>query len=107
MSPSYISYYAAARCKYNHVHCVFRFILLATQNGLLSIWGLICALTGSALCDKAGRRPLFLTAISGMLIFWTLQTVCFAVDSIYHDINAGYVVIAMICAFIMHPCLTR
>ena len=43
---------------------------------------------------------------SGMLISWTLQTVCFAVDSIYHDINAGDAVIAMICAFIMHPRLT-
>ncbi|KAF8547609.1 MFS general substrate transporter [Imleria badia] len=77
-------------------------------NGILNIWSLICALAGSALCDKVGRRPLFLTAISGrggdafncldsgMLIFWTLQTVCFAVDSIYHDINAGYAVVAMI-----------
>ncbi|KAG8214166.1 major facilitator superfamily domain-containing protein [Butyriboletus roseoflavus] len=65
-------------------------------NGILGIWSLICALTGSALCDKVGRRPLFLTAISGMLLFWALQTVCFAVDSIYHDINAGYVVIVMI-----------
>ncbi|KAH0828103.1 hypothetical protein J3R83DRAFT_3763 [Lanmaoa asiatica] len=65
-------------------------------NGFLNIWSLICALTGSVLCDKAGRRPLFLTAISGMLLFWTLQTVSFAVDSTYHDINAGYAVIAMI-----------
>lgn len=39
----------------------------------------------------------------GMLIFWTLQTVCFAVDSIYHDINAGYAVIVMICTFIICP----
>lgn len=100
-------------------------MLLARQNGILNIWSLICALTGSALCDKVGRRPLFLTAISGMqshrqvvtvmslivltvgmLLFWTLQTVCFAVDSIYHDINAGYAVIVMICAFIIHPFLT-
>ncbi|KIJ60061.1 hypothetical protein HYDPIDRAFT_161558 [Hydnomerulius pinastri MD-312] len=65
-------------------------------NGILNIWSLICALTGSMLCDKVGRRPLFLIAISGMLVFWTLQTVCFAVDSIETNITAGHAVIAMI-----------
>ena len=48
---------------------------------------------------------LLIVLIAGMLLFWTLQTVCFAVDSIYDDINAGYAVIAMICAFIFHPLL--
>ncbi|KAG9309327.1 putative hexose transporter [Chiua virens] len=51
---------------------------------------------GTALCDKAGRRPLFLISAFGMLITWTLQTACFAVDTIHHDIKAGYAVIAMI-----------
>lgn len=64
---SYITYYATARCKYNTTLIIISSILLlAPQNGILNIWSLICALTGSALCDKVGRRPLFLTAISGV-----------------------------------------
>ncbi|KAG9316895.1 general substrate transporter [Chiua virens] len=65
-------------------------------NGILTVWSLMCGLTGSALCDKVGRRPLFLIAIFGMLGTWILQTACFAVDSIHHDIKVGYAVIALI-----------
>ncbi|KAH7928914.1 hypothetical protein BV22DRAFT_164149 [Leucogyrophana mollusca] len=68
-------------------------------NGILSIWSFICALTGGLLCDRVGRRPLFLIAISGMLVFWTLQTICFAVDSEKGNITAGHAYIAMIFMF--------
>ncbi|EGO00445.1 hypothetical protein SERLA73DRAFT_107562 [Serpula lacrymans var. lacrymans S7.3] len=68
-------------------------------NGCLSIWSFICGMTGGLLCDKAGRRLLFLTSSLGMLLFWTLQTICFAVDNEDGDLNAGYGYIAMIFLF--------
>ncbi|KAH7928916.1 general substrate transporter [Leucogyrophana mollusca] len=65
-------------------------------NGLLSIWSLVVGLTGSLLCDKAGRRTIFLTSVIGMIVFWTLQTACFAVDSQTGNLAAGHAVIVMI-----------
>ncbi|KDQ55566.1 hypothetical protein JAAARDRAFT_195418 [Jaapia argillacea MUCL 33604] len=81
-------------------------------NGLLNIYNFCIAMVASVLCDKAGRRLLFITStvgvsssfpdprylprlaltragnmFSGMLIFWTLQTVCFALYSEY-DLTA-------------------
>ncbi|KIJ60060.1 hypothetical protein HYDPIDRAFT_190230 [Hydnomerulius pinastri MD-312] len=77
-------------------------------NGCLSIWSLILGVTGSLLCDKAGRRGIFLTSTIGMLVFWTLQTICFAIDVQTGNLAAGHAVIAMIflyqgfygCAFV-------
>ncbi|KAH7916624.1 general substrate transporter [Hygrophoropsis aurantiaca] len=77
-------------------------------NGILSIWSLVVGLTGSLLCDKAGRRTIFLTSAIGMIVFWALQTACFAVDSQTGNITAGHAVIVMIflyqgfygCAFV-------
>ncbi|KAH7928915.1 general substrate transporter [Leucogyrophana mollusca] len=68
-------------------------------NAVLNIWGFICAITGGMLCDRVGRRPLFLTSISGMIVFWTLQTICFAIDSEQGNIAAGHAFIAMIFLF--------
>ncbi|KAI0093090.1 general substrate transporter [Irpex rosettiformis] len=65
-------------------------------NGLLNIFNLIMALTGGLLCDRAGRRPLFILSTVGMFIFWTLQTVCFALYSEHGNIAAAHTFIAMI-----------
>jgi len=44
-------------------------------NGTLQIWGFLIAVACSMLVDKAGRRPLFLIGMAGMLgayIIWTI-----------------------------------
>ncbi|KAG6840472.1 hypothetical protein C0991_006498 [Blastosporella zonata] len=43
-------------------------------NGILQIWNLGWALFASFMVDRIGRRVLFLTSASGMIIFYTLQT---------------------------------
>ncbi|EIW83369.1 hexose transporter [Coniophora puteana RWD-64-598 SS2] len=68
-------------------------------NGGMSIWSFICGITGGLLCDKAGRRTLFLTSMSGMIVFWMLQTVLFAVDVQTNNLLAGHALIAMMFLF--------
>ncbi|KAF9050548.1 general substrate transporter [Panaeolus papilionaceus] len=65
-------------------------------NGFLNIFNFIIAIVAGFLCDKVGRRPLFLISCGGMLLFWTLQTICFALYAQGGDLNAGHTVIAMI-----------
>jgi MFS family permease len=48
-------------------------------NGILQIWNFILALGAAALVDKIGRRTLFLTSGVGMFVFFSAQTICFAV----------------------------
>ncbi|KIY62646.1 general substrate transporter [Cylindrobasidium torrendii FP15055 ss-10] len=48
-------------------------------NGILTIWNLIWALLAAFTCDKFGRRPLFLWSTGGMLLFFSCETICFAV----------------------------
>ncbi|PPQ80209.1 hypothetical protein CVT25_003562 [Psilocybe cyanescens] len=45
-------------------------------NGILNIWNFIIAIGAGFLCERVGRRRLFMTSTIGMLIFWTLQSVC-------------------------------
>ncbi|KAH9484820.1 Lactose permease [Psilocybe cubensis] len=47
-------------------------------NGILNIWNFIIAIGAGFLCERVGRRRLFMTSTIGMLIFWTLQSVCLA-----------------------------
>ncbi|KAF4607454.1 hypothetical protein EYR38_001526 [Pleurotus pulmonarius] len=68
-------------------------------NGILQIWNLTWALLGAALCDRAGRRPLFLVSTAGMAIFFTLQTVCSAQFAIHGSTAAAHAVIAFIFLF--------
>ncbi|KAF7291135.1 MFS domain-containing protein [Mycena indigotica] len=68
-------------------------------NGILSIWSLICALTASSMVDRFGRRPLFLTSISLMTLFLTLQTVCFGRFRVAGDIHAAHGALAFIFLF--------
>ncbi|PPQ83376.1 hypothetical protein CVT26_012752 [Gymnopilus dilepis] len=66
-------------------------------NGILNIFNFIVAIVAGFLCERAGRRLLFMTSTIGMLVFWTLQSVCF---SLYSQDNskkgAAHTVIAMI-----------
>ncbi|KAG8214167.1 general substrate transporter [Butyriboletus roseoflavus] len=65
-------------------------------NGLLNIFNFIVAIGAGCCCDRVGRRPLFLTSCVGMIIFWTAQTICFAIDQQTGNIAAGHAVIVFI-----------
>ncbi|KAF8527615.1 general substrate transporter [Hysterangium stoloniferum] len=68
-------------------------------NGILQIWNLAWALSASALCDKAGRRKLFLSSCVGMLVFFVMQTVCSAQFALTRSKQAANAVIAFIFLF--------
>lgn len=68
-------------------------------NGILQIWNLFWALLAAFLCDKIGRRKLFLTSVVGMLIFFIFQTVCSALFAQNGNTNAAHAVIAFIFLF--------
>ncbi|CAM0139080.1 hypothetical protein VKS41_007892 [Umbelopsis sp. WA50703] len=65
-------------------------------NGILQIWNFICAVTAALAVDRVGRRPLWIWSTAGMLLFFTLQTVCTAVYSEHGVGSAGTASIAMI-----------
>ena len=65
-------------------------------NGILQIWNLIIAMSASFLVERLGRRFLFLTSCTGMLIFFTLQTVCSALFAQNGSQGAAHAVIAFI-----------
>ncbi|THG97857.1 hypothetical protein EW026_g4236 [Hermanssonia centrifuga] len=68
-------------------------------NGILNIFNFVIATTAGLLCDRIGRRPLFIASTIGMFVFWTLQTVCFALYSVHGNIAAAHTFIAMIFLF--------
>ncbi|KAF9012535.1 general substrate transporter [Cyathus striatus] len=68
-------------------------------NGILNIYNIIICIFASIFCDKIGRRPLFLISTGGMLLFWTLETVCFALYSEHGTPAAAHTFIAMIFLF--------
>ncbi|KAI0061817.1 hexose transporter [Artomyces pyxidatus] len=47
-------------------------------NGILQIWNLFWAVGASLMIDRAGRRLWFLTSCAGMLVCFTIQTICTA-----------------------------
>ncbi|THH28083.1 hypothetical protein EUX98_g6106 [Antrodiella citrinella] len=65
-------------------------------NAFLNMWSLILAVLGGAFCDRFGRRPIFLTSTVGMLVFFTLQTVCTSQYALHGNKAAGNAVVAMI-----------
>lgn len=66
-------------------------------NAFLNMWSLILAVLGGMYCDRFGRRPIFLTSTVGMLIFFTLQTICTSQYALHGNKAAGNAVVAMIC----------
>ncbi|EPQ52118.1 hexose transporter [Gloeophyllum trabeum ATCC 11539] len=65
-------------------------------NGILQIWNLFWACGASFMVDRAGRRMLFLTSAGGMLLFWTVQTICVALFAEHRSPDAAHSVIAFI-----------
>ncbi|OCT44144.1 Lactose permease [Cladophialophora carrionii] len=68
-------------------------------NGGMVIMSLIVSCTCALLCDRVGRRPLFLAATLGMLLCFIIWTIC---SAIYQDTGnkaAGQAVIAFIWIF--------
>ena len=68
-------------------------------NGILQIWNLFIAVIASFLVDRAGRRVLFIGSCIGMLVFFTLQTICSALFAQHGDTGAAHSVIAFIFLF--------
>ncbi|KZT22563.1 general substrate transporter [Neolentinus lepideus HHB14362 ss-1] len=68
-------------------------------NGLLNIWNFIIAIVAGLLCERVGRRTLFIISTLGMVVFWTLQTVCLSQYSLHNNLAAGHAVIAFIFLF--------
>ncbi|KAI0074450.1 hexose transporter [Panus rudis PR-1116 ss-1] len=68
-------------------------------NGILAIWNLCWAVFASTLVDRVGRRILFLTSAGGMLLFFTMQTVCSAQYALHGQPAASHAVIAFIFLF--------
>jgi hypothetical protein len=68
-------------------------------NGILQIWNLFWAVGASFMVDRAGRRLLFLSSCIGMLVFFTMQTVCSAQFALHGSDAAAHAVIAFIFLF--------
>jgi len=68
-------------------------------NGCLTIMSLIVSVSCAFLIDKFGRRALFLAATLGMLITFTLWTVCTALYDLKGNLAAGKAVIGFIFLF--------
>ncbi|KAI0746168.1 general substrate transporter [Earliella scabrosa] len=68
-------------------------------NGILNIYNFIIAIIAGLICDKVGRRPLFIASTIGMFVFWVLQTACFALYSEHGNVTAAHAFIAMIFLF--------
>ncbi|KAG8902195.1 hypothetical protein FRB99_004777 [Tulasnella sp. 403] len=72
---------------------------VATQNlinGILQIYNFLVAIGAGLLCDRVGRRVLFLSSNVGMLLFFCMQTICSARYAITGSKSAGNAVIAAI-----------
>ena len=68
-------------------------------NGILQIWNLAWAVAAASLVERIGRRVLFISSCTGMLLFFTLQTVCSARYAITGSESAAHAVIAFIFLF--------
>lgn len=68
-------------------------------NGILQIWNLFWAMLASFMVERIGRRILFLASVAGMLLFFTLQTICSALFAQHGSSAAAHSVIAFIFLF--------
>ncbi|KAI0087344.1 general substrate transporter [Irpex rosettiformis] len=68
-------------------------------TGILAIWNLFWAVGASFAVERVGRRLLFISSCIGMLLFFTLQTICSAQYAIHGSNGAAHAVIAFIFLF--------
>ncbi|KAG9195479.1 hypothetical protein G6011_00600 [Alternaria panax] len=68
-------------------------------NGGLQIYVWLLACGAALLCEKAGRRRIFLTSTSLMLAFMVLITICSVLYSATGSASAGYAVIVFLFIF--------
>jgi len=68
-------------------------------NGFLNIANFLCAITAALLCEKIGRRRLFIASCSLMLLFWSMLTLGIALYAQNEDKRAAYAVVAFIFLF--------
>ncbi|KZS92516.1 hexose transporter [Sistotremastrum niveocremeum HHB9708] len=68
-------------------------------NAFLNMWSLLWAVGGGLFCDRFGRRTLFLCSTAGMLLFFTLQTICSSLYAQHGKKAAGDAVILWIFLF--------
>lgn len=68
-------------------------------NGSLNTYNFFVTITAGFNCTRVGRRPLLLTSCGGMIIFWTIQTICFSIHQNTGSVPAGYAVVAFIFLF--------
>ena len=68
-------------------------------SSILAIWNLCWAVLASFLCERLGRRFLFITSAAGMLIFFTFQTICSAQYALHGSAASAHAVIAFIFLF--------
>ncbi|TFY73153.1 hypothetical protein EWM64_g10859, partial [Hericium alpestre] len=68
-------------------------------NGVLNIFNFFVALIAGLLCDKIGRRVLFITSTVGMLVFWIIQTICLSLYEQHGNPMVGRSVIGMIFCY--------
>lgn len=68
----------------------------AGLNGGLQIWNWLMAIGGSLLCERLGRRFLWLTSAIGMLLCYAAITACSAVYAKTEAKGAGYATIALL-----------
>jgi sugar porter (SP) family MFS transporter len=69
-------------------------------NGGLQIYNWFLAFGAALLSERAGRRHLFLTSASTMLLFMILVTICSALYSTTRSVTAGYAVIVFLFLFL-------
>jgi sugar porter (SP) family MFS transporter len=68
-------------------------------NGGLTILSLIVSVSCALLCDRVGRRPLFIAATASMCVTFVIWTICSSQQEAKQSQAAGRAVIAMIWIF--------
>ncbi|KAF2997146.1 hypothetical protein E8E13_005170 [Curvularia kusanoi] len=91
-----VSYYAVD--VYKSIHITNADTQLGL-NGGLTILSLIVSVSCALLCDKVGRRPLFITATAAMCGTFIIWTICSSQQEAKQSKAAGQAVIAMIWIF--------
>lgn len=77
----------------------------ALINGILSIWNFGIALTSAFLTERIGRRPLFRISTIGMLIIFTVWTICSALFVQTGANSAAIAVLVFIFIFQFFYCI--